>query len=56
MKAIINIKDSDLANITFKDGNKTVDWSAITRQEQIKIIHALHSFHHLYSKFIKSEQ
>lgn len=53
MKAIIEVKD--LASVTFKHGNKTVDWSALTRDEQQKFIGACASFHNLFSKFIKDE-
>ena len=57
MKAIIDLITSKTGNasIVFKDGNKTVDWSALTKPEQIKMVDALHSFHHLFSKFIKTE-
>jgi hypothetical protein len=56
MKAIIEIKkNSVLSSICFKSGNKTIDWSQLTRKEQITILNGMISFNKLFSRFIKEE-
>lgn len=53
MKAIIKIEKDNLSSIQFKQGNKVLDWSAMTRAEQVKLLNAIAQHHGLFSRFVK---
>ena len=54
IKAIFEVEeDSDLAALHFKVGNKRIDWSDLTRMEQIRILNAWAGHYKLFAKFLK---
>lgn len=54
INAIFNInEDSDLAGVTFQCENNTIDWSDLTRLEQIKILNAWVGHYKLFCNFLK---
>ena len=55
MKTIIETNETDIAGVVFKKSNKTTDWSALSRAEQIKVLNALSAYYGLYSRFLKPE-
>lgn len=54
MKVIIEVKD-DLSSCQFKKGNKVIEWSDLTRKEQIVILNSISGQYNLFNRFIKSE-
>lgn len=55
IKVIISIED-DLAGCEFKIGNKkTIEFSELTRLEQIKVCNSYANFYNLFSRIIKEE-
>ena len=56
MKATIDISEFDLTSLTLEnDENEVIEWSDLSRNQQIKLLNSLLNFYELFSKFIKEE-
>lgn len=55
MKIVIGIEKDNLSSCQIKKQNKVIDWSELTRDEQIKILNSISSHYNLLNRFIKSE-
>ena len=54
MKATIDISDEDLTALVLTDDkNEIIEWSDLSKNQQIKLLNSLQEFHTLYSRFIK---
>jgi hypothetical protein len=54
MKATIDISEYDLTATTLKnDEDEVIEWSDLSRNQQIKLLNSFAEFHSLFSRFIK---
>jgi hypothetical protein len=56
VKAIFEVQgDSDLAGVHFECCDRTIEWSDLTRLEQIRMLNAWAGHHELFRKFVKEQ-
>lgn len=54
MKATIDISDEDLTSmVLLNDDNEIIEWSDLSKNQQIKLLDSLAEFHSLFKRFIK---